>query len=302
LEEARSKIDLARGRLDASASGVATILGLAHWRGTQGESELGTHRVELALWQGRPEVAIQIVQNLLGTLRGTDVERFAARLLVLGMRACADLAGARDTDQLRDEQTATNELVGALEQMTVDPFGAHYFVAAVAEGADWRAETERAYGRDEPGVWETAAACWDRLGRPHRAAYARWRQAEALLTSGDRRAAADCLRVAWRQAEQHVPLRNALSRLARMARIDLSGPGAPVNGKSGQPTPYGLTERELDVLRLLIDGLTNSEIGARLYISRKTASVHVTSILRKLGATNRVHAAAIAQRAGVLDS
>jgi DNA-binding NarL/FixJ family response regulator len=87
-----------------------------------------------------------------------------------------------------------------------------------------------------------------------------------------------------------------------MARIDLSGPGAPVNGKSGQPTPYGLTERELDVLRLLIDGLTNSEIGARLYISRKTASVHVTSILRKLGATNRVHAAAIAQRAGVLDS
>ena len=69
-----------------------------------------------------------------------------------------------------------------------------------------------------------------------------------------------------------------------------------------QPVPYGLTERELDVLRLLVDGLTNAEIGSRLFVSPKTASVHVTSILRKLSATNRVHAATIAQRSGVFGS
>ena len=61
----------------------------------------------------------------------------------------------------------------------------------------------------------------------------------------------------------------------------------------------GLTSRELDVLRLLTEGLTNAEIGSRLYMSPKTASVHVTAILRKLHATNRVQAAAIAERLGL---
>ena len=64
--------------------------------------------------------------------------------------------------------------------------------------------------------------------------------------------------------------------------------------------PYRLTSRELAVLRLLAAGRTNAQIGAELYISPKTASVHVTSILRKLGASNRVQAAALAERAGLL--
>jgi DNA-binding CsgD family transcriptional regulator len=64
--------------------------------------------------------------------------------------------------------------------------------------------------------------------------------------------------------------------------------------------PFGLTARELAVLRLLAAGRTNAQIGAELYISPKTASVHVTSILRKLGASGRVQAAALAERAGLL--
>jgi DNA-binding NarL/FixJ family response regulator len=64
--------------------------------------------------------------------------------------------------------------------------------------------------------------------------------------------------------------------------------------------PYGLTGRELAVLRLLAAGRSNAQIGAELYISPKTASVHVTSILRKLGITSRVQAAALAERAGFL--
>ena len=54
------------------------------------------------------------------------------------------------------------------------------------------------------------------------------------------------------------------------------------------------------MLRLLAAGATNAQIGAQLYISPKTASVHVTSILRKLGASGRVQAAAVAERAGLL--
>jgi len=64
--------------------------------------------------------------------------------------------------------------------------------------------------------------------------------------------------------------------------------------------PYGLTGRELAVLRLLAAGRSNAQIGAELYISPSTASVHVSSILRKLGVSSRVQAAAVAERAGLL--
>jgi DNA-binding NarL/FixJ family response regulator len=55
--------------------------------------------------------------------------------------------------------------------------------------------------------------------------------------------------------------------------------------------PDGLTERELEVLRLLATGLSNREIGARLFISGNTAANHVRSILMKTGAANRTQAA-----------
>jgi DNA-binding NarL/FixJ family response regulator len=55
------------------------------------------------------------------------------------------------------------------------------------------------------------------------------------------------------------------------------------------------------VLRLVAEGRTNAQIGADLYMSPKTASVHVTHILRKLGATNRTEAATVAERSGLLD-
>ena len=71
---------------------------------------------------------------------------------------------------------------------------------------------------------------------------------------------------------------------------------------TAEATPYGLTERELLVLRLLVAGRSNGEIGAELFISRKTASVHVSNILRKLGVSTRVQAAALAERAGLLSA
>ena len=66
--------------------------------------------------------------------------------------------------------------------------------------------------------------------------------------------------------------------------------------------PYGLTERELLVLRLLAAGRSNSDIGADLFISRKTANVHISNILRKLSVSDRAQAAALAERAGILDT
>ena len=88
--------------------------------------------------------------------------------------------------------------------------------------------------------------------------------------------------------------------LAEQARIPLRPADAQ---QPAQPASrYGLTDRELTVLRLLAAGRTNAQIGAELYISPKTAGVHVSNILRKLGVSGRVQAAAVAERAGLLSA
>jgi DNA-binding NarL/FixJ family response regulator len=178
-------------------------------------------------------------------------------------------------------------------------------VAAIpAERASWDAERTRLTGASDPAAWNAAAQNWQNLGCPHRAGYAWWRHAEAQLEAGQSpRAAATALRAAAAAAQQHAPLLASIRALAGRARIPLqapsiTSPAAP--NPPPAPTPYGLTGRELAVLRLLAAGRTNAQIGAELYISPKTASVHVTSILRKLGVSGRAQAAAMAERAGLL--
>jgi DNA-binding NarL/FixJ family response regulator len=98
-----------------------------------------------------------------------------------------------------------------------------------------------------------------------------------------------------------LPLVRNIEGLARRARLNLEArhaEEATVTASAG-PDRFGLTERELDVLRLVADGLTNGQIGHTLYISRKTASVHVSNILRKLGVSSRLEAGTIAARTGL---
>jgi RNA polymerase sigma factor (sigma-70 family) len=122
--------------------------------------------------------------------------------------------------------------------------------------------------------------------------------AEALVVSGDRAAAALELRAAARTAVLlgTVPLRDAIIGLARRARLDL---GEEL--RVARPSVASLTPREQEVLRLVADGLTNRQIGERLYMSDKTASVHVSRILAKLEVSGRTEAAALATRLGLLD-
>ena len=141
---------------------------------------------------------------------------------------------------------------------------------------------------------------WEHLERPPLAAYCRWRQAEALVSAGAPRTEAsvplrDAYAVAARIGAQ--PLHNELELLAERARLDLTPPEAdPHHATQGLEEPLGLTPREAEVLTLVALGLTNREIAATLVISVKTAGVHVSHILRKLNAPNRVEAAAIAHR------
>jgi DNA-binding NarL/FixJ family response regulator len=66
--------------------------------------------------------------------------------------------------------------------------------------------------------------------------------------------------------------------------------------------PAGLTPREVQVLGLIADGLRNSEIAARLFLSEKTVDHHVSSVLRKLGVQTRRQAAEHAVREGIIES
>ena len=200
--------------------------------------------------------------------------------------------------------TAGDSLVSWVAQMAGAPFTDHRFVATIpAERATWDAERTRLKGPSDPAAWGAAAKTWDGLGCPHRAGYAWWRQAQAQLDAGQpAAAAAAALRTAGAAAGGHAPLLAQIRTLAQRARIPLQARPAARKPAPAAPAPYGLTERELAVLRLLGAGRTNAQIGAELYMSPRTAGVHVTSILRKLGVTGRVQAAALAERAGLLDT
>ena len=165
------------------------------------------------------------------------------------------------------------------------------------------AELARARGAGAAPAWIRAASLWAELDAPYQLAYARWRQAEALLAAGGRRrSAARALQEADVIARQlgAAPLLHEIGRLARRARLALSGGDgtAPSTLAAEQPA-FGLTRREEEVLGLLGAGHTNRQIAQHLFISEKTVGTHVSRVLAKLDVPNRAAAAAAAHRLGL---
>jgi len=163
-----------------------------------------------------------------------------------------------------------------------------------------RAEASRVTGPD-PDLWRAAAASWDAAHEPLAAAYCRWREAEYLLGARlDRRRAVDSIQLAWQAAaEAGSPLLRArVERLAERARITLTAVEPTIASTTHSAADdLGLTPREIEVLAQLAKGRTDRQIAEELFISKKTASVHVSNLLRKLDAANRIEAAEIGQRA-----
>jgi DNA-binding NarL/FixJ family response regulator len=129
--------------------------------------------------------------------------------------------------------------------------------------------------------------------------------AEAACADGDRDAAAAAAResagIAVRLGAEPVLAEvRALARRARLPIDDEPAPPQPAEEPADQLAGFGLTDREREVLRLLAAGRSNPEIARELFISPKTASVHVSNILAKLGVSGRVEAAAVAHRLGIL--
>jgi DNA-binding NarL/FixJ family response regulator len=133
------------------------------------------------------------------------------------------------------------------------------------------------------------------FGYRYETARSRLRWAQALRAAGDTSAAevegAEALAEAT--AMKAAPLADAVRTWARRVRLPLPGVRRPPSSV--------LTEREEEVLTLVAQGLSNRQIGERLYISTKTVSVHVSNLLAKLGVSGRAEAVAVAHRRGLLN-
>ncbi len=231
-----------------------------------------------------------------------DVMRIA-RVTAIGMVIEADIAQrARDLREKAQERDAlARARIHAQRLRAAAHDGGPVERAWLLRG---QAELERARGRSDGQQWLRAAAAWDELARPYGATIARWRAAEALVEADKRETAADVLRAALQTARRLGSrwLDEELTNLAGRARLEAAPPGIG-DGKPDQPLaqsaaddPFGLTPRERQVLALIAEGATNRQIGQALYMAEKTASVHVSRILSKLGVASRTQAAAVAHR------
>jgi DNA-binding NarL/FixJ family response regulator len=221
------------------------------------------------------------------------VARFTAGLVTATVeRALDDLARQETVDR----DAIVRELEGRLDVARSD--AASVSLAAAADITFAQAMITRLRLADADAFARAAIAA-DAIGDAWLAASARLLEADAAATAGAAAQAVDALRAAHDGAITlgAAPLVADIEALARRARISLEAPTVRALGE-GDAVKLGLTSREAEVLALVAAGRTNREIGADLYVSEKTASVHVSNILRKLGVSSRVEAAAIAQRVG----
>jgi DNA-binding CsgD family transcriptional regulator/tetratricopeptide (TPR) repeat protein len=310
ISSARVQLDVSRGRAESAAECLteAREAYLHTVKQPWFAAPLFAATAELALLDGRLADANAAVTEGL-QVAGGDL-RSAAPLYVLGVRTAAERAelarAHRNQHEVSDARQRGNALCLELRaRMSPDESGGavptppSHAYTAVGE-----AELARLEGRSDAGLWAAAALVWEGLAQPYPAAYARWREAEALLLAGAPRERVEAL-----LSDAHAtasglaarPLCAEIEGLARRGRLNLrTNAAVPITSEQPSPlTQLGLTAREQEVLALVATGLTNRQIAETLFISPKTATLHVSNILSKLGVTNRVAAATIAHRLGV---
>lgn len=247
-------------------------------------------RAEVLRWRGEPAAAAEVLVAALSSFRGVEhpSHLLGLRLGALAVAALAD-AGRGDDPLVERVRARVLDLV-AVGQPRAGVLG--------PEGRAWvavlHAEVARARGVPAPEqvtAWRAAVEGFTG-GDVLELARCRWRLAEACAAAGLREEGLLALDEARRAASRlrAVPLSAVLEDLARRVRASASPGRGP------------LTARELQVLDLLAAGRTNRQVGEQLFMAEKTASVHVSRIFAKLGASSRAEAVSIGLRSGLLHS
>ena len=310
-------LDIGRGRLDSSAAHLETVLLMCQRVTAVGWTELYSTMAFLSIWRGQPTEALESIRENLA--RSADPQRdiHMRTSYMLGIRAAADLAEvARPTGDaaaleraLADGREFSERLDRQAELVHALPEGGDPHLAL--DQALGKAELSRLETPSSPDRWATAAAAAAALQHRHELSYCRYREAEALLLSrGSRPAAQAAVREAHRAAMDMGAslLGDEIEGLASRSRLTLDdeeaddASAAPSSDTIGPGGRFKLTRREQDVLERLVSGHTNRDIASDLFISEKTASVHVSNIKSKLGANGRAEIAAIAVRLRLINS
>src|SRR4051794_21042342 len=302
----RGDFELAHALLDETASAMARA------GGSMWVAQAAGPLSRLAVREGRSEDARALVRAACEQLNAGEYIFYTSPVYWAGVCAEADMA-ERARPRRNSEAIAAGVLrAGELLERFDREIGRYQQHPVPPQVQAWRAmpagELSRLDGTSDPAAWREAADRFDDLGQIADAAHARYRQAEALAHArAPREETRDALLRSRAVASElrMAPLLQRIDGLARRARVKLDGDGdggedraAAADARPGNE--LGLTARELEVLELVSQGCTNREIGERLYMSEKTASVHVSRILGKLQASNRAEAAASAERLGLV--
>lgn len=292
-------VAVARGDAGAAERAEALLQGPFTWMGTL---VAGIALTDAASQSGDPEGAVERMRAALTALADDSGRRpdVTVRLAALCLAAVADrtveLRRAGDAPALRHWADTATELV---EQARASAARDEEGRPQGPEGQAWlaRAEAEwvTAVSGPDPVAWEKAVAAFT-YGDVYERARCRVRYAQALLAAGRRAEAVEQTREAAATATAlgAVPLLERIDALTRRGRLITTAGAGEAAGAAA------LTAREQDVLRLLARGRSNRQIGEELFISGKTASVHVSNILAKLGAASRTEAVAVAYRRGLI--
>jgi DNA-binding CsgD family transcriptional regulator/tetratricopeptide (TPR) repeat protein len=213
------------------------------------------------------------------------------RLLATALGALADLQLSRGRARRFDEPGVVADELLAERDRAIESWSSST-VPPEAGLLGWQcaAEAGRLRSPGAAGTWDRLADDWEQLGMPLHSGYARLRFAEAMVDGHRAADASPALRHVYDEAVRlgAAPLRRETERVARRARAPLPG------GVDDGPQTGTLTRREREVLDLVAYGRTNREIAQALVISERTACVHVSRILAKLGAGNRAEAVHLA--------
>ncbi|WP_314220516.1 helix-turn-helix transcriptional regulator [Streptomyces zaehneri] len=273
------------GRFDWMAALVAGIV-LTDAAAQSGDAEAAVARLRSS---------VEALTDDTGMLPDVTVRLTALALTAVADAAATARGGGDEAAADRWSATATELLEPARSVALRGAAG----VPQGPEGRAWlaRAQAEWAWATTgpDPAAWERTVAAFG-YGDAYELARCRLRYAQALLAAGRREDAATEARAARETALRlgATPLLARTDDLLRRGRLTDAGPTA----RGG---PVALTARERDVLRLLALGRSNRQIGEELFISGKTASVHVSNILAKLSAASRTEAVAIAYRERLLE-